>query len=180
MCVRCQTLLCGACRRLDGTCRSHCATCLPAATELADVGTRFVANLVDSFWVGGAVIAGLVVDFILNHETLAEERAWFPWWMLLATVVAVGVQLAVMHRTGQSIGKRLLRIRVMRMDGSPVSLARLVFVRNLPFFVVNQLCGGILGLVDALCIFGEQRRCLHDLFADTQVVVVPPPTPPSV
>jgi hypothetical protein len=41
----------------------------------------------------------------------------------------------------------------------------LVFAGTLLFF------GSILPLVDALMIFGDQRRCLHDHLAGTKVVV---------
>ena len=72
-----------------------------------------------------------------------------------------------MKRNGQSIAKKLLSIKVVRSDGSPVSLGRLFWLRN----VVNLL--GIIplyGLIELLFIFGESRQCLHDKLADTIVV----------
>jgi uncharacterized RDD family membrane protein YckC len=61
---------------------------------------------------------------------------------------------------GQSIGKRLLGIRVVRMDGSPVSLARIVFLRNLVPELIGAGCS-LFGLVDACFIFADNQRCLH-------------------
>ena len=58
------------------------------------------------------------------------------------------------------------------MDGSPVSLGRLFFLRNLAPTLLSSLCNGLFGLVDALFIFGEQQRCVHDHFADTKVIRV--------
>ena len=34
--------------------------------------------------------------------------------------------------------------------------------------------GGLFGLVDILFIFGSERRCIHDLIAQTKVVVAEP------
>jgi uncharacterized RDD family membrane protein YckC len=71
-------------------------------------------------------------------------------------------------RNGQSIGKKLLGIKVVRSDGSKASLGRIFLLRN----VVNTLLGIIplYGLVDALLIFGEARQCVHDKIADTIVI----------
>ena len=73
-----------------------------------------------------------------------------------------------MKANGQSIGKKLLGIKVVRTDGSPASLGRLIWLRN----VVNGLIGIIplYGIIDALFIFGESRQCLHDKIADTIVI----------
>ena len=77
-----------------------------------------------------------------------------------------------MHKNGQTIGKKLLSIKVVRSDGSRASLARIFWLRN----IVNAIPGAIplLGnlyvLADHLFIFGEKRQCLHDKIADTIVV----------
>ena len=73
-----------------------------------------------------------------------------------------------MKANGQSIGKKACGIKVTRRDGSPVSLSRLVWLRN----VLNGLIALVpfYGIIDALFIFSEARRCLHDHIADTIVV----------
>ena len=54
------------------------------------------------------------------------------------------------------------------MDGAPVTLGRLFWLRNL----VNGLIGVIpfYAFIDHLFIFGDSRQCLHDKLADTLVV----------
>jgi uncharacterized RDD family membrane protein YckC len=95
--------------------------------------------------------------------------------MVAAGVVAVvsfivwcWLTITYMKRNGQSIAKKLLGIKVVRTDGSPVSLGRLFWLRN----VVNGLISivPLYGFVDGLFIFGESRQCLHDRLADTIVV----------
>ena len=56
----------------------------------------------------------------------------------------------------------------IRTDGSPASLGRLFWLRN----VVNGLISVVplYGFVDMLFIFGESRQCLHDKIAGTIVV----------
>jgi uncharacterized RDD family membrane protein YckC len=62
----------------------------------------------------------------------------------------------------------MLGIKVVRTDGSPASVGRIFWLRN----VVNGLIGivPLYGLVDVLFIFSESRQCLHDKIADTAVV----------
>jgi uncharacterized RDD family membrane protein YckC len=76
-------------------------------------------------------------------------------------------------RNGQTIAKKWLGIKVVRSDGSPASVGRIFWLRNvvnaIPGFI--PLLGAVYSLVDHCLIFGERRRCLHDLIADTQVVM---------
>jgi uncharacterized RDD family membrane protein YckC len=78
------------------------------------------------------------------------------------------ITILLVARYGQTMGKRILEIKVVRSDGSPASLGRIFWLRN----VVNSLLGLIplYTLIDLLLIFGDRRQCIHDLIADTIVV----------
>jgi uncharacterized RDD family membrane protein YckC len=98
----------------------------------------------------------------------------------LARVIGVGLAqigfavwcwLTVSHvkRSGQTLGKKAVGIKVVRTDGAPASLGRIFWLRN----VINGLIGIIplYALIDHVFIFSESRQCLHDKLADTIVVV---------
>lgn len=70
----------------------------------------------------------------------------------------------------QTIGKKLLNIKVVRSDGSPVSFGRLFWMRNVLNAVPSLI--PLYSIVDHLFIFGESRQCLHDKIADTIVIKV--------
>ncbi len=91
--------------------------------------------------------------------------------LLVATIV---INCVLIHRYGQTIGKRTLDIAIVRTDGDRVGLARYIFLRVLPIGLLGviPLVGKLAGLVDALLIFGAERRCLHDMIADTIVIDV--------
>jgi len=74
--------------------------------------------------------------------------------------------------TGQSLGKKWVGIRVVRLDGGPVNFVNAVLLRSMipGVFGWFPLFGGLFSLVDVLFIFREDRRCLHDLMATTKVV----------
>lgn len=92
----------------------------------------------------------------------------------LAMVAFVIYQLIMLHRYGQTLGKKLVGIRIVRQDGSRAGLGRLLLLR---YFVPGAigaipLVGALFSLVDALFIFGAEKRCIHDMMADTIVVDV--------
>lgn len=77
---------------------------------------------------------------------------------------------------GQSLAKMVLGIRIVQLDGSPCGFVRGVLLRNwiLGFVtgILNYCCmGWMVQLLNALPIFGEERRCLHDHLAGTKVVL---------
>lgn len=101
------------------------------------------------------------------------------------------INLLWLSRYGQSVGKRWLKIRIVRRNGAPAGLARLVFLRYLSIYIGAmilgllgflasaadpgasfQFLGNLLFLIDILLIFGAARLCLHDRIADTKVVKV--------
>ena len=97
--------------------------------------------------------------------------------MLLGLALLIGVFVVnciMIHRSGQTIGKRALDIAIVRTDGNRVGLARYIFLRVVPVILISLIpfVGRLINLVDPLLIFGKERRCLHDLIADTIVVDV--------
>ena len=74
----------------------------------------------------------------------------------------------------QTIGKKLVGIKVARTDGSrATSLARIFWLRYLlnSVFMWCAIFAAASILSSTVCmIFGEQRRCCHDYIADTIVI----------
>ena len=72
---------------------------------------------------------------------------------------------------GVTIGKRVLGLRIRRLDGRPADFGSAVIMRWLVPYLVTAvpLVGVAFQLVDALFIFRDDRRCLHDLVAGTRV-----------
>ena len=114
----------------------------------------------------------------------------------LGAMVALGLLLAILIgqvwllvTRGQTIGKQVLGIYIMREDGDipnvgwllvrefaiPAAVALFRYAgHNDPTMVGQafQVLLMFLWLIDALFIFGPTRRCLHDLVAGTHVVKV--------
>jgi uncharacterized RDD family membrane protein YckC len=91
--------------------------------------------------------------------------------MLVGLITALLINGWLLVDRGQTVGKMLLGIRIVRPDGSKVGVGRIA-LRYLVANVapVTPIVGGIFGLVDALMIFRKSIRCLHDQIADTIVI----------
>jgi uncharacterized RDD family membrane protein YckC len=95
--------------------------------------------------------------------------------LLLATAI---YQLVILSTRGQSIGKRILGIRIVTYDDgrNPRGVKTIVLRGVLPGLISNiPLIGAIFGIVNICFIFRDDRRRLHDLIAGTQVVKGHPP-----
>jgi uncharacterized RDD family membrane protein YckC len=126
----------------------------PLATRLS----RLVGQWLDSL-VSFAIVCASALPLLVS-------------WRFGAVSLWIGIAAAVLYillsdgfRDGQSYGKRLLRIAVVDTHtGLPCTFGQ-SFIRNLLLLV--------LGFIDWIFIFGEQRQRLGDKAAGTKVIALP-------
>lgn len=166
-----------------------------STTPAVEPGTRLLARLID--WVlsmlsmspGIAVMGGEFmrlamgamrgeqIDFEqLDTAKLAGGAAiLIGGWLLLLIV-----QVVLLTTRGQSIGKIVLRLKVVRLDGSAAGIVHAWLLREALMTVIGVFLGllpmiGILfrpafHITDWCFVFRADRRCLHDLIAGTKVI----------
>lgn len=136
---------------------------------LAERATRLGAVLLDGLMFGIAYVP-LVIYLALTER--GQSATLFGALFTLAILGLLAVNLVFLHRDGQTIGKKLLGIKILRSDGSRAGLARIFFMRMLPVGLLGAIpfIGLFVSLTDALLIFRDSRLCLHDQIADTIVV----------
>lgn len=164
------------------------ATAGEQGTVLAGRGSRLGAVTLDSMIFGLFVYTPLMIGIGLQGMAALAPIANNPMalygtffraftttaglYALVGLGICVALNVYFVKKNGQSVGKKLVGIKVVRTDGSPANLARIFWLRN----VVNLLptlvpfVGSIYNLVDQLFIFSESRRCVHDRIADTMVI----------
>ena len=137
-------------------------------------GARLGAAILDNILLSGPAIGAAI--FIPTLEKSGSEAGMIAFVALFVTgfLVVLGFNLYYLHRDGQTLAKKAVGIRILRSDASRCELWRIVVLRFLPVSLLGAIpvVGFVVSLVDALMIFGEERRCLHDLIADTIVVDV--------
>ncbi len=138
--------------------------------ELADVGSRLAALLIDMAIIAGGLILLMMADALLRRGGLSLGES------LAASVLVLGFfvlqwgyfLLFELLRDGQTPGKRALGLRVLHSSGQPVSV-RGSLIRNVLRIVDFQpAVTGVLG-GGVIMLSGRSQR-LGDLAADTIVV----------
>jgi len=166
------------------------ATPPSAEPELAERGTRLAAVALDSLIGLVAATPGiLVLGSSFLGAALAASRGQQPDFsdinpgrlllglslLLLFTFSLLIVQVVMISTRGQSIGKRVLGIRIVRTaDESNPGFVYGWLLRSLAPGLLGAvpMIGSVFTIVNYCFIFRADRRCLHDLIAGTKVVKV--------
>jgi len=150
----------------------------PATARYAGFWIRVVGALIDGIILG--VVAGIVqVAIVGSMITLPRIRpgetpdpaAFASMFGLIGIVYVVQIALAATYeglfvgKLGATPGKMVIGVKVVRPDGSPVSLGR-AFGR---YFA--KLLSAMTLLIGYIMVgFDSQKRGLHDMICDTRVV----------
>jgi uncharacterized RDD family membrane protein YckC len=165
------------------------ANVLPAAAanvQLASLGKRLGAFLLDALV--GMIVFG-VPYVVLMMELSAGDKSGQPpdftptaigalVFLVLGGLGLLIINLVLLTTRGQSLGKMWLGIRIVgHPDAELPGFVKAVLLRAF----VNGLIGAVpcLGplysIVDGCFVFRDDRRCIHDLIAGTQVIEGNPP-----
>ncbi|MFO1250693.1 MAG: RDD family protein [Inhella sp.] len=158
--------------------QAHVEDRAPEVVTMAGRGTRLVAAVVDGV-IAAAVAWGVYMIPVMQPLLVAQERAteasiWglTPLNLGLGLLVFLMVQGWSLVTRGQTLGKMLFKLRIVRSDGSRVDAWRLLGLRYGIGMLMNFSTGiaMIYSLIDSVLIFRASRKCLHDSIADTQVI----------
>jgi uncharacterized RDD family membrane protein YckC len=136
--------------------------------RLATVRQRFAAHFLD-------VIVFVLPAFVVASALLPQSQTTlerFIEQVALTALVPALLQWSLVAIHGQTIGKRLLNTKIVRVDGSNAGFFHGVVLRSwvgcLPALV--PIVGYAYVIVDSLYLFRGDRRTLRDRIADTRVV----------
>ena len=145
------------------------ASSLPVAGPRLDF-RRVLAGVIDVVIVAAGALAILAVARALGSERPTE----MPGFNFLILGWALYYYFACESSGGQTLGKRLLKLRVVRVDGSPAGMGE-VAVRTL-LRVIDGIALYLVGLI-VMLVTGERRGRLGDLAGGTMIVDASAPAP---
>lgn len=155
--------------------------------RLANPWKRLGAKLADQFFyllTALPVFGGLLIG-ASTHEDAVFESPVFWVGAALSALLSLGLFVVTVRMwlsSGQSPGKFVTGLRIVRADGSQADFEDLVIKRwGVPMAITVALsCLGIqvlFTLPDSLFVFSATRQTLHDRIAGTVVIEVDPGNP---
>lgn len=144
-------------------------------SNLASRWKRFWASLLDGLTI--SVVTVPVMYFTGGFDgisTGAQPSLEYSLMVgVLGLVVFFAINTKLLINSGQTIGKKVLGIKIVDLEGKLPTLKDLILKRYSVYFIPGQIPvgGPIFSLLNILFIFGKQRRCIHDYAAGTKVVV---------
>jgi uncharacterized RDD family membrane protein YckC len=141
--------------------------------EVIGFGRRLVASLIDMLIVGfltfimvvGLSFLILLIDIFTAYRYPDRELPVDTMTLWLGLIVSLLYFVGYWAKSGQTIGKSMMGIRIVRKDGSSLALGR-AFLR----YVGYILSGIVLSLGFLWLAFDRQRQGWHDKIAGTYVL----------
>lgn len=140
--------------------------------QVAGIGSRFLASLLDTLLIGLLQIIVIVVATLVINA-LEEFTAALSTWIIAIFSLILAIfywgyyVFFEMLWNGQSPGKRWVGLRVIRTDGTPITLSE-ALIRNLVRIV--DFLPAMYGIGIISMFIDKQSRRLGDLAAGTLVV----------
>ncbi len=138
---------------------------------------RFLALTLDNLIVGvvlglGSLVLTLLVGYLLK-ENSAHPSTAFVIFSIVITILRIILQLGyfivLTNKRQATIGKRLLGLRVVREDGRPLSLGKIILRET-----IGKLVSGIIiGVGYLMVAFTKKKQALHDIMSGSVVISNP-------
>ena len=112
-------------------------------------------------------VCGLLLSRLLGNDgtrLVNSEINNFAW--LLAVLVAICNMILLPAVAGQSVGKMVTGLRIVRLDGGSATVGTIA-LRQILGYLLTLITGG-LGFF--FSVFSSRGRALHDYLSDTIVV----------
>lgn len=181
LCTRCRVPFCNDCLvAIHG--QPFCATCkteklldLQSGTDntvlpLANLGRRFAAIIIDRMLLGFAIIAMFVLLIILSPLKGDPDMVGVGVFVVIFGLFGAMIlyEALMLSFRGQTLGKMAMKIKVVRPDGTAIGTGQAWGRALLRGIMISFLF--LLNYIPAFVT--KERTCLHDLVANTRVVMI--------
>lgn len=114
-------------------------------------------------------------DPALAQQLQSQIFDLFPQQALIASslylLVMLAIQAFLIAKSGQSIGKKITKIKIVDAETSEnVNLLRAFTIRSVFFIFLNIVSMPLSTIIDSVFGLGKKRQTLHDKLAKTKVI----------
>lgn len=180
-CARCLRPFCSDCLvRIGG--RPFCGDCkqeqlldvssglpMQQAVNLASLWARFAAIFIDGIVIGIPIWILIIVFMyptLLSGKGAGALPPGFNFIGFIAIPIKIVYEGLMLAARGQTLGKMALNIKVVRVDGSPITPGQAWGRASVRAFLLSCLA-----LVNYLpAFFTNEKTCVHDMAAGTRVI----------
>lgn len=197
-CLRCQQPFCADCVVMlrgywyCGPCKGEIVRDIQSGTtatyELASIGRRFVATMIDGLVQGAAMMVVMIPFLALmggmaavagqggrNDDAAAAMMGLsVVGFYVVVLFLSIGLPLVyegwMVQRRAQTLGKMAMGLMIVTVDGGPPSKGQ-AWGRAAMKVALAQVCSCVGLLADDLpAFFTTEKTALHDMAAQTRVV----------
>ena len=148
---------------------------VPLHFALASIGNRFLACAIDHAIQAGTVVLMIIAfSIVANFSRLGDRLSNAPKWVIALLIVVVFLLVSGYFAffewlwSGQTPGKRWLKLRVIREDGRPITFFEAAVRNLLRDFDIMPFPFYSIGLISVF-VSGKDQR-VGDMVAGTVVV----------
>lgn len=141
--------------------------------KVASIGERMLAYLLDSLIkVAYYIVVFLILTYVLRIENFFDTANWDDW-SVRAVLVIISLPVAFYTLAfesmmeGQTIGKKIMNIKVVKIDGYQANFAD-YFMRWVFRLIDVIFSGGVVGLITMIVSKNNQR--FGDIASGTAVI----------
>lgn len=135
---------------------------------------RFWASLIDGLIMIAFIMPVMYLTGIYDDISngIKPSFTYILLIVLMTIIVFILFNGKLLSRSGQTIGKRALGIKIVTLSGELPEVKDLLLKRYGVYLLIGYIpiIGQLLSFVNIVLIFGSQKRCGHDFFAETTVV----------
>jgi len=155
--------------------------------KLASLGARLGAHCLDTLTLFLGLLPSLVAFAMIAAqastatgepaapEDIPAEAIGAIALTVLIWLALAGYNIYLLATVGQTLGKKWMQIRIVtHPQGENPGFAKSFLLRSFVNCLIGQFVP-LYAIIDICFIFREDRRCLHDLIAETTVVGGNPP-----
>jgi uncharacterized RDD family membrane protein YckC len=142
--------------------------------EVAGLGERILARLIDLAILAALYLGGMILVAIFSAGSGGYDTAFLVMAIILMAIITIYDLLFEIFMNGQSIGKRIMKIKVISLNGSQPSVGQYLLrwlFRIVDFLLVEP---GLVALIVAAVSSKPQR--LGDIVAGTMLIRTAPRT----
>lgn len=137
--------------------------------EAAGVGYRILATLLDGVFIGVYIVIIVLLCIQLGFNYFYESNQYLAGTLIIILSLPVMLYhfLSETFMNGQSLGKKVVKIKVVKLDGTQAGIGSYI-LRSILRVIDIQLLNGLVALI---CVAAsEKSQRLGDMAAGTTVI----------